>query len=139
MAWYAELKRIKWYCINGIDMIQIYKQKLEILPRIQKDMQKHFDDEIRKSIMGATTTSDFQMKSGEDIISDLNDMICKMTTLIICSPKNKELLEKRKDKLPHMTKILPNPYLEDDKIYVITDEELKKNILKHMEIVKGDN
>lgn len=28
MAWYAELKRRKWYCINGIDMIQIYKQKL---------------------------------------------------------------------------------------------------------------
>ena len=28
MAWYAELKRRKWYCINGIDMIQLYKQKL---------------------------------------------------------------------------------------------------------------
>lgn len=28
MAWYAELKRRKWYCINGIDMIQIYSQKL---------------------------------------------------------------------------------------------------------------
>ena len=28
MAWYAELKRREWYCINGIDIIQIYKQKL---------------------------------------------------------------------------------------------------------------
>lgn len=28
MAWHAELKRRKWYCIKGIDMIQIYKQKL---------------------------------------------------------------------------------------------------------------
>lgn len=28
MAWYAELKRRKWYCLNGIDMIQIYSQKL---------------------------------------------------------------------------------------------------------------
>ncbi len=28
MAWYAELKRRKWYCINGIDMIRFYKQKL---------------------------------------------------------------------------------------------------------------
>lgn len=28
MSWYAELKRRKWYCINGIDMIQIYKKKL---------------------------------------------------------------------------------------------------------------
>lgn len=28
MAWYAELKRRKWYCINRIDMIQIYRKKL---------------------------------------------------------------------------------------------------------------
>lgn len=75
----------------------------EILSQIQKDMQKHFDNEIRKTIMGATATSDFQQKSSNEIISDLNDMICKMTTLIMCSPKNKELLEKRKDELPKMT------------------------------------
>lgn len=28
MAWYAELKRRKWYCINGIDMVSLYSQKL---------------------------------------------------------------------------------------------------------------
>lgn len=28
MEWHAELKRRKWYCINGIDMIRIYKQKV---------------------------------------------------------------------------------------------------------------
>lgn len=28
MAWYAELKRRKWYCINGIDMIQLYRKKI---------------------------------------------------------------------------------------------------------------
>ena len=28
MAWYAELKRRQWYCINGVDMIQRYKKKL---------------------------------------------------------------------------------------------------------------
>ena len=28
MAWYTELKRRKWYCINGVDMIHLYKQKL---------------------------------------------------------------------------------------------------------------
>lgn len=28
MAWYAELKRRKWYCINGVDMISFYNQKL---------------------------------------------------------------------------------------------------------------
>lgn len=28
MAWYAELKRRNWYCINSINMIQIYRKKL---------------------------------------------------------------------------------------------------------------
>lgn len=28
MTWYAELKRRKWYCINGVNMIQIYRKKL---------------------------------------------------------------------------------------------------------------
>lgn len=28
MAWYAELKRRKWYYINGVDMIHWYKRKL---------------------------------------------------------------------------------------------------------------
>lgn len=110
----------------------------ETLSQIQKDMQKHFDDEIRKLIMGATTTSDFHQKSGEDVLSDLNEMICKMTTLIMCSPKNKELLEKRGNELPRMTKIFANPYLEDDKLYVITDDELKESMLDRMEIRKGE-
>ena len=28
MAWYAELKRRKWDCINGVDMIRLYRKKL---------------------------------------------------------------------------------------------------------------
>ena len=88
--------------------------------------------------MGATATSDFQKKSGEDILSDLNDTICKMTTLIMCSPNNKELLEERKDELPHMTKIFENSLLADDELYLITDEELKKSMLECMEIMKGE-
>lgn len=28
MSWFAELKRRNWYCINGVDMIQIYRKKL---------------------------------------------------------------------------------------------------------------
>lgn len=28
MAWYAELKRKNWYCINSINMIQIYRKQL---------------------------------------------------------------------------------------------------------------
>lgn len=28
MAWYAELRRRKWYCINGVDMVLWYKRYL---------------------------------------------------------------------------------------------------------------
>ena len=28
MAWYAELKRRKWYCIRAVDMIRVYKKHL---------------------------------------------------------------------------------------------------------------
>lgn len=28
MAWYAELRRRRWYCINGIDMVLWYKRYL---------------------------------------------------------------------------------------------------------------
>ena len=28
MAWYSELKRRKWYCICGIDMVYVYRKKL---------------------------------------------------------------------------------------------------------------
>lgn len=27
MAYYAQLKRIQWYCINGLNMIQWYRKK----------------------------------------------------------------------------------------------------------------
>ena len=116
------------------DLIRNYGAKVK---ETADEINRFIDDEIRKSVMGATATSDFRTKSSNDILSDLNDMICKMTTLIMCSLKNKELLEKRKDELPHMTKIFANPYLEDDKIYLITDEELKKSMLERMEIMKG--
>ena len=117
------------------DLIRNYGAKVK---ETAGKTQIFIDDEIRKTIIGATATSDFQQKSGEDILSDLNDVICKMTTLIMCSPKNKELLEKMEGELPHMKKIFPNPYLGDDKLYVITDEELKKSMLEFIEIVKGD-
>ena len=49
MAWYAELKRRKWYCINGIDMIQLYKQKLyDDWYNSMTDEEKQRLDEYRK-------------------------------------------------------------------------------------------
>lgn len=50
MAWHAELKRRKWYCINGIDMIQIYKQKLyDDWYNSLTDEQKQRLEEYRKA------------------------------------------------------------------------------------------
>lgn len=58
MAWYAELKRRKWYCINGVDMIYIYKKKLyddwynsltdEDKEAYEKYKQKKREEDFRK-------------------------------------------------------------------------------------------
>lgn len=50
MAWYAELKRRKWYRINGIDMIRIYKQKVyDDWYNSLTDEQKQRLEEYRKA------------------------------------------------------------------------------------------
>jgi len=49
MAWYAELKRRRWYCINGIDMILLYKRKLyDDWYNLLTDEQKQRLEEYRK-------------------------------------------------------------------------------------------
>lgn len=50
MAWYAELKRRKWYCINRINMIQLHKQKLyDDWYHSLTDAQKQQLEEYRKA------------------------------------------------------------------------------------------
>lgn len=50
MAWYVELKRRKWYCINGVDMIRLYKRKLyDDWYNALTDEQKQRLEEYRKS------------------------------------------------------------------------------------------
>lgn len=50
MAWYAELKRRKWYCINGVDMIHEYKRKLyDDWYKGLTDEQKQRLEEYRKA------------------------------------------------------------------------------------------
>lgn len=49
MAWYAELCRLKWYCINGIDMVLEYKKYLfDILYDSLTEEQKQQLKEKRK-------------------------------------------------------------------------------------------
>lgn len=50
MAWYAELKRRKWHCINGIDMIQLYRKKIyDDWYNSLTDEQKQRIEEYRKA------------------------------------------------------------------------------------------
>lgn len=50
MAWYAELKRRKWHCINGIDMIQLYRKKIyDDWYNSLTDEQKQRMEEYRKA------------------------------------------------------------------------------------------
>lgn len=50
MAWYTELKRRKWYCINGVNMIHEYKRKLyDDWYNSLTDEQKQRLEEYRKA------------------------------------------------------------------------------------------
>lgn len=100
----------------------------EILEQVQRDIKNSFDEEIRKTIMGATVTSDFENKTDHNPIEDLNNMIAKMSTVIMCSENDKKKLEEQE--LPGMTTVIPNQYLEDGTVYMITDEKLKRDMLE---------
>lgn len=50
MAWYAELKRRKWYCINSLDMVYWYSKKLyDDWYNSLTDEQKQQLEEYRKA------------------------------------------------------------------------------------------
>ncbi len=91
---------------------------------MKRDIQNKIDQEIMNTL---GIGSEFSDKSGSDVISDLNDMICKMTTVMVCSENDKERLEKQE--LPPMTKIIPNKCLEDGTVYLIKDENTKRAAL----------
>lgn len=89
-------------------------------------MQDKIDHKIMNTL-GAGL--DFSNKSGGNLISDLDDIICRMTTVIVCSENDKERLEKHG--LPSMTKIIPNKYLdlEEGTVYLVEDENAKRAML----------
>lgn len=96
---------------------------------IQKQIQKSFHEKVDEEIKGILTDiTQNQTHQTADPIKDLQDMICKMTTVITCIPNMKEKIEKETE-LPNMTRIIPNTYLEDDVAYLIKDEKLKKSLL----------
>lgn len=96
-----------------------------IQEQFQKSFQEAVDKEIKNILIGSTATATNQTA---DPLKDLQNMICKMTTVIMCSPNMKQKIESLEE-LPNMTKIIPNSYLEDNTAYLITDEKLKRSLL----------
>lgn len=65
MAWYAELKRRKWYCINGMDAVATYKkqrydewyasltdEEKELLARREQEERERSLKSLQNFIMG---------------------------------------------------------------------------------------
>lgn len=97
----------------------------EIMEEIQKSVSETIDREIMKCL-GVDYHKPKELNCNP--IEDLNNMIAKMSTVIMCSENDKKKLEEQE--LPGMTTIIPNQYLEDGTVYMITDERLKRDMLE---------
>lgn len=97
----------------------------EIMEEIQKSVSETIDREIMK-YLGVDYHKPKELNCNP--IEDLNNMIAKMSTVIMCSESDKKKLEEQE--LPGMTTIIPNRYLEDGTVYMITDERLKRDMLE---------
>lgn len=97
----------------------------EIMEEIHKTVSETIDREIMKCF-GAEYHKPKELNCNP--LEDMKNMIAKMSTVIMCSENDKRKLEEQE--LPGMTTIIPNQYLEDGKVYMITDEKLKRNMLE---------
>ena len=97
----------------------------EIMEKIQKSVSETIDREIMKCL-GVDYHKPKELNRNP--IEDLNNMIAKMSTVIMCSENDKKKLEEQE--LPGMTTVLSNQYLEDGTVYMITDEKLKRDMLE---------
>lgn len=101
----------------------------EIMEEIHKTVRETIDREIMKCL-GVEYHKPKELNCNP--IEDMKNMIAKMSTVIMCSENDKKKLEEQE--LPRMTTIIPNQYLEDGKVYVITDEKLKRYMLERERI-----
>lgn len=97
----------------------------EIMEEIHKTVNETIDREIMECF-GIDYHKPTELNCNP--IEDLKNMIAKMSTVIICSENDKKKLEEQE--LPEMTTVIPNPFLGDGTVYMITDEKLKKEILE---------
>lgn len=97
----------------------------EIRQEIHKSVSETIDREIMKCL-GVDYHKPKELNCNP--IEDLNNMIAKMSTVIMCSENDKKKLEEQG--LPGMTTIIPSQYLEDGTVYMITDEKMKGYMLE---------
>lgn len=97
----------------------------EIMEEIHKTVSETIDREIMKCF-GVDYRKPKELNCNP--LEDMRNMIAKMSTVIMCSEKDKEKLEEQE--LPGMTTIIPNQYLEEGTVYMITDEKLKRDMLE---------
>jgi hypothetical protein len=96
---------------------------------IRQEIHKTVSETINREIMKCLGVDYHKPKELNcNPIEDLNNMIAKMSTVIMCSENDKKKLKEQK--LPGMTTILSNQYLEDGTVYLITDEKLKRDMLE---------
>lgn len=96
---------------------------------IRQEIHKTVSETIEREIMKCLGVDYHKPKELNcNPIEDLKNMIAKMSTVIMCSENDKKKLEEQE--LPGMTTILPNQYLKDGTVYMITDEKLKRDMLE---------
>lgn len=97
----------------------------EIMEEIHKTVSETIDREIMKCI-----GVDYHKpkESNCNPLEDLKNMIAEMSTVIMCSENDKKKLEEQE--LPGITTIIPNQYLEDGTVYMVTDGKLKRDMLE---------
>lgn len=95
------------------------------MEEIHKTVSETIDKEIMKCL-GVEYRKPKELNCNP--LEDLNNMIAKMSTVIMCNENDKKKLEEQE--LHGMTTIIPNQYLEDGTVYMITDEKLKGYMLR---------
>lgn len=97
----------------------------EIMKEVDKAISAAMDKQIFRCL-GAERRESKDLDC--DIITNLKEMIARNTTVILCHPNTKKQIEEYD--LPPMTKIIPDSYLKENMVYIITDEKFKKSLLE---------
>ena len=71
-----------------------------------------------------------EMTTANDIFNALEDAKAKVSKVFICNPKQKEILEKVTENQNNVF-IIENSCVEMNKVFMVTDSETKKAIIRN--------